>query len=142
MLLRRSELPSFCRSLSRQGLTVGQQELAAIWSMGFEADVVQRALLQAGGNEERAVNLIISDRWSRLEFSRDVLASLFFTLQCSVLTEEEWRLRLAAAPPAHPDSSDAQPAVAPASASRSTAPTACATKPILKRLQIITGSSC
>ena len=32
--------------------------------MGFEADVVQRALLQAGGNEERAVNLIISDRWS------------------------------------------------------------------------------
>jgi hypothetical protein len=39
-----------------------QEELSAIWSMGFEADVVRRALIQAGGSEERAVNLIVSDR--------------------------------------------------------------------------------
>jgi hypothetical protein len=39
-----------------------QQELSAIWSMGFEADVVRRALIQAGGSEEHAVNLIVSDR--------------------------------------------------------------------------------
>lgn len=69
--------------------------------------------------------------------------SLFLTLRCSVLTEEEWRLRLAAAPPAHQETrSDAQPAAAPASASRSTAPTSCAPKPNPKRLQIITASSC
>jgi hypothetical protein len=30
--------------------------------MGFDADIVQRALVQADGNEERAVNLIVSDR--------------------------------------------------------------------------------
>jgi hypothetical protein len=30
--------------------------------MGFDADIVQRALLQARGNEERAVNLIVTDR--------------------------------------------------------------------------------
>ena len=42
--------------------TFDEQELAAIWNMGFEADVVQRALAQADGNEERAVHLILSDR--------------------------------------------------------------------------------
>jgi hypothetical protein len=30
--------------------------------MGFDADIVQRALLQSDGNEERAVNLIVTDR--------------------------------------------------------------------------------
>jgi hypothetical protein len=49
----------FC---AHQNLIARQDQLSAIWSMGFDADIVQRALVQADGNEERAVNLIISDR--------------------------------------------------------------------------------
>ncbi len=43
-------------------LNVQQEELAAIWSMGFDVDIVQRALVQADGSESRAVELIVTDR--------------------------------------------------------------------------------
>jgi hypothetical protein len=49
-------------SSSFLNINTQQQELAAIWNMGFDADIVQRALLQADGNEGRAVELIVTDR--------------------------------------------------------------------------------
>ena len=54
-----------------------QQELSAIWSMGFDADVVQRALVQTDGNEERAVNLIITDRCVRVHSRGSRLIHVF-----------------------------------------------------------------
>lgn len=64
------------------------QELSAIWSMGFDPDMVRRALILADGNEERAVNLM-ADMKDRSEPQACLLLNLVFICSTMPTTVEE-----------------------------------------------------